>query len=361
MGLFNSKNRSGEQLRTLSEKEIQDKLYGTLRNSSSAVRDDFAFRSSELTQKTAVSVSKPEAVREVASPASSATIASPKPTQPSIFPNPAHTVEKTSTNAGKPFEVVNGSNRYQPDKDKSKSSHSFKKEFTTKPAGPSVLSQLSKAAAVVANAIFAGLRTLVGALIGVFLFIDFRKAKVRGLLAVSAGILLLGALFYGIHSLNIKRETAMKAPRKKVVAPVAPVQTVSSQEEDVESSEVSSTLSQVDEESSTRDEYSTAERQSIVEPVAKKPIAASKSSKGSQVIQVATFATEEDAQKLVEKIEVGGLSAFVKGLTRSTGKVYYCVFIGRFQTSSEAEKALEKFRRKDISKSFQDAFVRSLD
>ena len=77
-------------------------------------------------------------------------------------------------------------------------------------------------------------------------------------------------------------------------------------------------------------------------------------------IQAATFAIRTDAQNLVDKINSESLPALVKPLSRGAGsKVYFCVVIGGFKTSQEAELKLVEFKKKEISKPFRDAFVRS--
>ena len=78
-------------------------------------------------------------------------------------------------------------------------------------------------------------------------------------------------------------------------------------------------------------------------------------------IQVCTYAAEEDATHLAERIRQENLNAFVKKTKRSTSKIYYTVFIGRFKDYQEAQKTLSQFRKKEISRNFQDAFIRTLE
>jgi len=79
------------------------------------------------------------------------------------------------------------------------------------------------------------------------------------------------------------------------------------------------------------------------------------------VIQVATYSNSADADRIVESLKGEGAAAFSKSLTRPSGKVYYSVFIGRYSNFEQAQQNLESFRKKDASKSFQDAFIRTLD
>ena len=81
---------------------------------------------------------------------------------------------------------------------------------------------------------------------------------------------------------------------------------------------------------------------------------------GAYAIQVATFASKNDADSLAKKLKGSGLKAFVRSLTRPGGRVYQCVFLGRFATYGEAESMLAEFKKQESAKPFQDAFVRTL-
>ena len=169
-----------------------------------------------------------------------------------------------------------------------------------------------------------------------FTSLDFRKPNVRLAAYWLGAFAFLGLLFLSIHHLNIKREGAMKnAPRHlrvKAVAVPAPAPVETKKETPAEP---------------------------VPAPVPETQIPAAEL--GTYAIQVATFAAPEDARHLVSRLGQGQFSSFVKPLSRAGGKVYYCVFIGRFKTFRHAQKQLEVFRRTPDGQSFKDAFVRSLE
>ena len=78
------------------------------------------------------------------------------------------------------------------------------------------------------------------------------------------------------------------------------------------------------------------------------------------VIQIATYINREDAQKMSDQLVQEGFPSFIENLSRQNGKVYFCVFIGRFGAYSEAESMLSEFKKKAIAQPFQDAFIRAL-
>lgn len=78
------------------------------------------------------------------------------------------------------------------------------------------------------------------------------------------------------------------------------------------------------------------------------------------VIQVCIYNREEDAKNLAEQIAQSQFPAFLQPFHRSNAKTLYPVFIGRFETFSEAQSELEQFRKKPIARDFSDSFVRTL-
>lgn len=80
------------------------------------------------------------------------------------------------------------------------------------------------------------------------------------------------------------------------------------------------------------------------------------------VIQVATYAQPQDAERLTRQMTEANLSAFHQTLTgRNNGKTFYAVFLGRFETFSEAQAEQKKFTQTSFSKDFPDSFIRSLN
>ena len=145
---------------------------------------------------------------------------------------------------------------------------------------------------------------------------------------------MVALLFLGIHVLNGYREKAMKASKPKM-----PLETSSLREE------VPSLVAPVSPASP---------------PVAVEPPPPPPTPRRSYVIQVCTYASRTDAERLAEKMKAATLPAFVEPLGRANGKTFYPVFLGRFETFQEAQAKLKEFRGKPVSRDFQDSFIRTL-
>ncbi len=207
--------------------------------------------------------------------------------------------------------------------------------------------------------------TVIGIVSQLFLKIDFKNPRVRRAFSWTFGIGLLVFLLAGIHLLNVKREIAMKHPR---AVPVKPKQ--HRQKQQIPAQVTSQAL---------LSEAATAENGEAQAPSttaagvttaatgtpaavtgAETAPAESAANIHGQVIQIATFAAQADADKLVERLKADTWKCFVKPLVRAGGRTYYCVFLGPYKTYQEAETKLNSFKKKEIAKSFQDAFIRSL-
>lgn len=166
-----------------------------------------------------------------------------------------------------------------------------------------------------------------------------RKLSNRKVMTWIAAVGFLTFVFWGIHSLNSKREKFMTSPVKKVEKKAAELVVADAQPKaEAVAAATAAALP--------------ATTTSAVTPPA---------SKGSYVIQVATYASLEDANKLVGQFTQKNFRSFIKSFQRNAaGRVYHSVYIGRFMEYSQAETQLEKFRRSKISEPFQDAFIRSL-
>ena len=276
------------ELKTLSEREIQNRLYGNYRAETVAVED--AVQTPRVVEK-----------RE----------AGPPPRAPKEERRPKIRIVRES---------------------------SF-----SKPILPAVLAFLKLSARSLGEL----LRFLGGRWGRLLLSLDFRKPAVRRTAYAAGGIAFLAGLFAGIHLLNAQREIAMKAPRPPAAASPAP-----------NSAEAVSGTK--DRRESTAGEKPSMPSGSSLSPAA--AIDGEISVKQPYVIQVATFAQEEDAGRLAERLGRAGAGprVFVKALSRAGGRIYYCVFIGRFADYPDAESRLAKFKRMEAARPFQDAFIRSL-
>jgi cell division septation protein DedD len=197
-------------------------------------------------------------------------------------------------------------------------------------------------------ALVLAVKTLLVFIFRIFNRVDFRSPEVRRAAYIAAGVIFLGGLFASIHLLNVNREVAMKQPRKVVRPAPTPA-----------AKPVASSVPAQNAAPAARAETAavTPARETLIAPAG--PAAETAVQKG-HVIQIATFAAQADADKLVLKVQQEGMKAFVKPLVRTGGKTYYCVFIGAFASNAEAEQQLAKFKKKELARPFQDAFIRTL-
>jgi cell division septation protein DedD len=83
---------------------------------------------------------------------------------------------------------------------------------------------------------------------------------------------------------------------------------------------------------------------------------------GKYVIQVATYAVLEDANRIIQNLKQSGFESFYKKQVRnSTGHSFFTVCLGRFESYSSAQETLAKFRKASVARPFQDAFIRTME
>lgn len=361
MGFF-SLSKKERDVKTLSEKEIQLRLYGHLRSPHPASHDRAAVAHTKPIHPVVhgPQIRVPEEGKSLASKtasvgaenfADSKTIpASKRMPESDFFLNPQVPVYQHSKT------IVSASKS----RGKASDSHS-----DTSPSGKSSRGFLNAAAHVffsrfipaflgmmkaVLMFIFQIVAAVLGAVSGVLLKVDFKNPRMRRIFSWTLAVGILLFLFAAIHILNLRREVAMKQPKK-----VSSIQVVKKKKAPEPPPQTSSTV--------LSDEASSLSSVSSVAKASSSPSLESSSritpQKG-QVIQIATFAILSDAEKLVAKFQEDGSKSFAKPLIRPGGKTYYCVFLGPFPTYQEAESQLTRFKKKEISKPFQDAFIRSL-
>ncbi len=357
MGFFDSKKKGSDPFRTLSEKEIQQRLYGHLKTEERLVE--------ELSPKPQYQDNYSKSAPTIPARTSHAT----QQTQ-DLFKNTAVTEAAQSA----PPSLSTGTLKVQSDK---KSPLAFKESEVPKgstrvvtppaPKKPGLGEQFQRVFLPAAVVFFRTLGIKVVEILGVFVsgvykiiqLIDFRKPAVRRIFSWVAGAAVLIGIFAAINSLNMKRETAMKEAR--VQAPVTA---------ESKAKKEAAKKARAAEEKASQEAAKTAKKTPAVPAAAttKTPAASQENAavtsapanQGAYAIQVATFAAKADADNLKAKLEAGGLRSFVRSLTRPGGRVYQCVFLGRFATYDEAETNLAEFKKHESAKPFQDAFVRTL-
>lgn len=187
------------------------------------------------------------------------------------------------------------------------------------------------------------------------IFFDPASKTVRQFLLWGSALLLVALLFWGVSALNTQREDAMRGKYNLPAAAQMPQATPEVDLAQRSSSPVpASSLS------------AKPEREVVMTPVVPKRTnalnAASPSPRGSRpyVIQVVTYPSSEDAQRIVDALKRENLKAFLKENIRPSGRTFYVVMIGEFRTEAEAQAYLVKFRAREIARPFQDAFVKSI-
>ncbi len=324
MGLFDQKKKTGEHLHTLTEKEIREKLYGHLVTPEGE-------KDAEIKSAT-----PPPGLSETSKPV----MQEPATESRELFPEqerlppsePPIKVTRTDIFEGrKPGQDPFTAPRY-----------------TTAP-NPS-----SEAFAKTLTQVLAALAQFIGvAFLGVLRFLgqvfDLRKPHIRKRVSWGVPALIFVSIFAGIHILNSQREIAMKAPRP--------------------ASEPPAILLEGDLSPASKDTVKGNEKTSLPagaavkssETATPKPAVVPAEPEEPYAIQVATFVTKGDADRLAASLGQMKLRTFVKTSKRPNSKVYHLVFIGGFKDYREAEKQLAEFKKKEMAQPFQDAFIQTFD
>ncbi len=383
MSFFSQKKKSNSQLRSLSETEIQKKLYGTLRpellerSRSKPVhqpqQQSLSFLNQgatavkpvqEIPQKSSRDLfDNPEAVRQEKS-----FVETPETQN---FPKVEKNAEKSRLERLAELAEIEKPVKKTPFREDPWKKKSF---------FPAVnFDGFQKAASGVGVesgkmlAVF--FKNLLGIFVVAFAFLlrlgqslDLRKPAVRRAVYWLAGAAALFSIFMGIHLLNVRREEAMKSPAKITAVKKTPkkVQAEKKSEAALKKQGVIPVKASSDVLSPAAADA--AEKKDVSGPSSETPAPAkesetseSQSRTGRYVIQVATFASSADAERVQKTLKQAALPAFVKSLTRPSGRVYYSVFMGRYTNFDEAQTGFEAFRKSDAAKTFQDAFIRTIE
>lgn len=179
------------------------------------------------------------------------------------------------------------------------------------------------------------------------------------------GALIVAVLFISVHSLNTFRTKAMKAPRQDdsmVFVRKAARQKAAQVKQETKAPESAALpLSPATKERTSKETPLPAAVVPPVLPGLEQPaVVPPVSTRNPYVIQVCTYASQTDAEKLIDELKGEQLNAFFQSSTRSSGKTFYLVFLGRFKDLRESQTRLKEFRSQSISKSFPDSFIRTL-
>ncbi len=173
-------------------------------------------------------------------------------------------------------------------------------------------------------------------------------------------VVLVLALIVAIQSLNNQREVAMKKP-KTVTAPKIVVTEQNLQNALTPPVALNQEKKVVKETSAVHEASAlSAAPASTVEQAATSAAPADIPAAKPYVIQVATYVNLADAQNMLDGIQKAGFPGFIQSMKRQSGRVYHCVFVGRFATYEEGDLALRKFKKIPVASSFPDVFIRKL-
>ncbi len=194
--------------------------------------------------------------------------------------------------------------------------------------------------------------------------LDPRKPQARKLLYSITACILVAALFFGVFRLNAQRKKAMMGELRPVAAlgvsasrPAAAIKTTpSSSTATIERNSAQKEADQASVKAPETSESNIAKNNSFTVS------APSAAAGGRYVIQVATYAVLEDANRIIQSFNQAGFTAFYKKQIRnSTGHSFYPVYLGRFESTAQAQKVLAKFRKSSVARPFQDSFIRTLE
>lgn len=211
---------------------------------------------------------------------------------------------------------------------------------------------------------------LVQALDFILRLLDPRKPQARKLLYSITACILVAALFFGVFRLNAQRKKAMlgelKSSDSVAVATLKPVSSVATGgiltplKGSIETAQLPTRIKKMDIQQTPSRILSPSRGTEAISgaSVETAPLI----SDGKYVIQVATYAVLEDANRVIQNIKQAGFNAFLKKQVRnSTGHAFYPVFLGRFESSALAQQALNRFRKSSVARPYQDSFIRTLE
>ncbi|MDD5670816.1 MAG: SPOR domain-containing protein [Candidatus Omnitrophica bacterium] len=362
MSFFSAKRKGTDAPQTLTEKEIQQRLYGHFRSGRGSYLTTLP---SKVEEKSVNSVvvddhAQVEFKKDLFSPANSSTsslnknaskenidsAAALKWTKAKI---PVNTESKMTSDLG----FVHAQERVEaPTKKLDAKDHWLLLWYLKwKPSVQAGINSLGDGLGKMGLALLT-----VPKIIAVFLY-DRRKWFIKSFNWIVAIAVIIG-LFSAVNYLNVKREKAMKESsmhpksNKTVTArkeqnrpqPMEATTNAQAQNDDMGQSQNSSNEPVA---------AATSKTTSSVEPSVKQGT-------GRFVIQIATYADENDARKVLNRLKENQIPTFIKGFERVGGKVYYSVFIGRFESHADAENAYNDFKKSDLAQLFRDAFIRIL-
>ena len=360
MNLFGPHKKAGDKsLRTLTEKEIQDKLYGTFRD---AGEENLEQRQSPGSNK----VSAEKIVNASARPAiivSDSGESAEREKLPLWKTSSQEDSESHRSREDKKQVEREARLAEWADEEEQVQSAIEKKNFRPSSYSQNKTKQqpaISRPAQHWFLKAQSQFKTWASSLIGKFQSLNLERPRNQKPFYVMMAAIFLFSVLLAIHLLNARREGAMRTPAKSVTKPAETLVAIKASETEKRKKQLSSDLdSPVRTPAAGMGESGEAESVKSAES-SNNPVTLT-AKEAPYVIQIATFAFDADGERLKDKFQDQGLRSFVKTLKRADGKAYYSVFIGRFKTYSDAQAELANFKKKDLSRPFEDAFIRTLN
>ncbi len=351
MALFDFAKKKTDGFKPLSENEIQSRLYGTFRP------PHLDEKKLKETSKDSVSKNKVEApavIKSTSTDLFTSTTKSAPITAPieSSEPKKSEGREEVQRWLSREKDTVEKTVAAKPN-----INQTFKPRSTTTPGATSGSAWFQTAS----KSAFAVLGLMISVCLSIVRGIQNLRLPWKKWLPWIGGLVLIVGLVFSIQGLNAQRETAMSRARKVLPAKVqvteagetAVVQATGKSDRKKSGENNQDPISGV----SNADSETGNQSLSNASVQGKSEIS---DETRAYVIQVATYVNSADAEKMLGVIKNANFTGFIQSLKRQSGRVYHCIFLGRYKTSDEADQALARFKRQSFSATFPDAFVRKL-
>lgn len=387
MGLFGDKKKNSQDLNQLSEEEIQKKLYGTFTKTPEPKTHKPSYQDSQRSQREVKEgVNRPNIVApknplNESLPSEDRDLFSESEVQEST--SQIREQETVTQTEEKPAEFkrdqgrLNAENGQRPENTAFKYSPKpefkpkKKDNFYSKPKPSPKLENVKKllekkqngfqkwlkdAGFFLQEFLTSAFETFADALQGSLQFI-YRKRKFFKKVAIGGvAVALLFVLFSSVHYLNVKRKEAMSGEKPAASSESSNVvAATASATPNTERSDASTRAQNADSNPLTTRE-ATVESNSVAAPATSAPTVGD----GRFVVQIATYVTRDDAQRVVDQFNAEAWKSFVREMSRTGGRTFYSVYLGRFADYDTAQQVFNDFKQTELAEPFQDAFIRTL-
>lgn len=345
MGLFGRKKNNTEPVSTLSEDEIQKKLYGEFKTDSSRIAGGGEHEST-LDSNTPVLKAK-------GAGAAHDLFSAPRESSKTVYPDfstASREIPRVPETVSKPVSLNPVDHPPQP--------------AAVNPANDPYqrYREINAAGRKRTRQGFFGLWSQTASFLNTLF--DSNRFLTRQVLYWTGGVLVVFLLFWGVNALNVQREQSMKTQYTSPAKTSVKITLAGSQTpEKTSAAAVSQPPKAAAEGSAVSGSLAPAPAVPATgtSDVSARTASAISKYGGRFVIQVVTYPSEDYASRIVTSLKQAGFNAFAKENVRSTGTTFYLVLIGGFRTAAEAQQQLAKFRAHEMSRPFSDAFIKTIE